>query len=209
MPRQAGDFVQPDGSTSSMLLAGARREDPEAWQRMVRSYGPLVYKWARLRGVQPEDAADVVQDVFISVLSSLGAFRRRGMRGFRSWLWLITRRRVADQVRARKRQLPAGEQTDVRAAIEELPAAASVELTGSASMTGSTSLRKTIRHALAEIRDRFADHTWEAFWRTTVEGETASQAGKHLGMTAGAVRVAKYRVLRLFREQFGDEFRIE
>ena len=52
------------GSTSASLLARVQADDSEAWSRLVRLYGPVVYRWARQAGLQPNDAADVAQAVF-------------------------------------------------------------------------------------------------------------------------------------------------
>ena len=42
--------------------------------------------------------------------------------------------------------------------------------------------------------------TWQAFWRSTVDGESATEIANDLGMTAGAVRQAKLRVMVRLRE---------
>ena len=58
--------------------------------------------------------------------------------------------------------------------------------------------------ALALIRGEFEERTWGAFWRTAVEGRAAKDVGAELGLSAGAVRVAKSRVLHRLREELGD-----
>ena len=50
-------------STSSSLLERARAKDPQAWERLCRVYGPVVYHWARNAGLQDQDAADIGQKV--------------------------------------------------------------------------------------------------------------------------------------------------
>src|SRR5438067_2097666 len=45
----------------SSLLAGLKEQQPEAWQRFLRLYGPLLYSWCRQRWQLPaQDSADVV-----------------------------------------------------------------------------------------------------------------------------------------------------
>jgi RNA polymerase sigma-70 factor (ECF subfamily) len=51
----------------------------------------------------------------------------------------------------------------------------------------------------------FEERTWQAFWRTAVDGRSAADVGAELGMTPGAVRVAKSRVLHRLREELGDQ----
>jgi RNA polymerase sigma-70 factor (ECF subfamily) len=57
------------------------------------------------------------------------------------------------------------------------------------------------RRAIELIRAEFEDRTWRAFWLTAVEGRMAAEVGVELGMAKGAVRQAKYRVLRRLREE--------
>jgi RNA polymerase sigma-70 factor (ECF subfamily) len=54
------------------------------------------------------------------------------------------------------------------------------------------------------IRDEFEEQTWQAFWLTTVEDRSSTDAAVALGMSAGAVRKAKARVLHRLRQEFGD-----
>src|SRR5258708_5412947 len=85
------------GSTSSGLLSKVRACDPQAWERLVATYGPLVYRWCRQAGLQEEDAADVLQETFRSALVGIDGFHKiRPTDSFRAWLRAVTRTRVAD-----------------------------------------------------------------------------------------------------------------
>src|SRR5262245_56116892 len=91
----------PSGSTSASLIARIRQHDPVAWQIVARSYGPLVYGWARQAGLQSSDAADVMQETFRSVAAGIDAFRRKSSGdSFRGWLWTITRNKIRDHFRS-------------------------------------------------------------------------------------------------------------
>ncbi len=73
----------PDGrgepsSISSTLLERVRARRPDAWQRLVDLYGPVVYRWCRQLGVGQADAADVVQDVFAAVAADVSRFAATG-----------------------------------------------------------------------------------------------------------------------------------
>jgi RNA polymerase sigma-70 factor (ECF subfamily) len=61
-----------------------------------------------------------------------------------------------------------------------------------------------LRRALEQIRPTVEPQTWNAFWNTTVLGRTATDVAAELGLTAGAVRQAKSRMLRRLRRQLGD-----
>lgn len=89
--------IQP-GLTSVSLLRRVRRLDADAWVRLSSLYGPVVYGWCRRAGLQDNDAADAVQDVFRSVFQGIGEFRGTDNSptggSFRGWLWTITRNHV-------------------------------------------------------------------------------------------------------------------
>jgi RNA polymerase sigma-70 factor (ECF subfamily) len=64
--------------------------------------------------------------------------------------------------------------------------------------------RTLFRQGLDLIRGEFEDRTWQAFWRTAVDGVAPKDIAAELAMSPGAVRVAKCRVLRRLREELGD-----
>jgi RNA polymerase sigma-70 factor (ECF subfamily) len=60
------------------------------------------------------------------------------------------------------------------------------------------------RRALELVRSEFEERTWQAFWRTVVEGRSPVDLAAELGVSPAAVRMAKSRVLRRLKEEFGD-----
>jgi RNA polymerase sigma-70 factor (ECF subfamily) len=55
--------------------------------------------------------------------------------------------------------------------------------------------------AADQVRTCFQDSTWQAFWQTAVEGRSSKTVAQTLGMTVGAVYIAKSRVLARLRQQ--------
>jgi RNA polymerase sigma-70 factor (ECF subfamily) len=77
--------------TSLTLLARLQREpDPEAWQRLVDIYAPLIGHWLARSALQTADHEDVVQNVLKIVVQKLPDFERRREGSFRTWLRVIT-----------------------------------------------------------------------------------------------------------------------
>lgn len=63
---------------------------------------------------------------------------------------------------------------------------------------------RLLLRALELIRSEFEDKTFEAFRQSAVEGRAADDIAADLGMSPGAVRVAKSRVLRRLRLELGE-----
>lgn len=189
-------------STSSSLIHGLKADDPEAWRRLAKIHGPLVYAWCRQTGLTSADVPDVAQDVFVSVYRSIAGFHRdRPEDTFRGWLWQITRNAVlAHQRRCRHLPVAAGG-TNAQQAIAQTPQPA--DLPEPPSNVGAQSL--VVRRVLNEIRGEFRPTTWQAFWRTAIDQQTATAVGAELGMTPDAVRHAKRRVLTRLREFLAPE----
>ena len=184
---------------SSMLLGDVRQMDPQAWSRLVHTFGPIVYRWCRSSGVSEADTPDLVQEVFASVARGIPSFQRQKDQGsFRSWLATITRNRVRDHFRRQSRRQPAEGGTD---ALERLHQQADhLESTISTEAIANP----LVQRVLEDVRGEFENRTWTAFLRTTVDGEPASQVAEQLEMSVAGVYQAKSRVLRKLRQRLAE-----
>lgn len=179
-------------STSLQLIDRVRARDADAWTRLARLYTPLVYRWGRQCGLQTNDAADVVQDVFIAVASHIESFSLDDPgASFRGWLWTIARNQVRLYYRKRKDRPEATGGTDAHRVLEACPDVVLLDEEPS----GYNSRQGLVHRALELIRQDFQEQTWQAFLRLAVEGQAARDIAADLGMTPAAVRQAKYRVL--------------
>jgi RNA polymerase sigma-70 factor (ECF subfamily) len=74
-------------TTSPSLLERVRRpSDDAAWRQFVDLYTPLLCQWARRAGLQDADIADLVQDVFTTLVRVLPEFEYDSRKSFRAWL---------------------------------------------------------------------------------------------------------------------------
>jgi RNA polymerase sigma-70 factor (ECF subfamily) len=188
-------------ATSPSLLERVKADDAAAWDRLVGLYAPLVYHWCRRYDLPEQEIADVFQDVFHAVATHIADFRRK-MSGdtFRGWLRTITRNKVRDHFRKVGREPGGAGGTEAQLRFAQLPDACS-EADDSDERPADRGL---FGRALELLRGEFEERTWQAFWRTAVEGRAAGEVGLELGMSPGAVRVAKSRVLRRLREELGE-----
>src|SRR5205807_6914197 len=83
-------------------IVGARAGDPDALAVLDRAYGAALYRLAyRLTGT-PQDAEDVVHDVFVGLPEALGRYEERG--SFAGWLKRVTARVALMRLRTRTRR---------------------------------------------------------------------------------------------------------
>src|SRR6185369_14392712 len=88
---------------ASLLVQVRDGTNHAAWQEFIKLYGPVIYGFARKRGLQDADAADLMQDVMRSVSAAIGRLDYdRGQGTFRGWLFTITRNKVFTFLSARR-----------------------------------------------------------------------------------------------------------
>jgi RNA polymerase sigma-70 factor (ECF subfamily) len=203
---KAPDVDPSDGAESSVstsLLGRLQAQEGPAWERLVGLYGPTVRGWCRHLGLAPEDAADVGQEVFHAVAGAIGDFRRdRPGDSFRGWLWTITRHKALDHRRREAGRAKAVGGTTAQEHLAQVPNADGPADSDAAPVSAGTDA--VYRRALELIRSEFAERTWKAFWGVAVDGRPVADVAAEQGMTAGAVYIAKTRVLRRLREEFAD-----
>jgi RNA polymerase sigma-70 factor (ECF subfamily) len=173
--------------------------DTVAWREFVQLYGPVVYRFARNRGLQDADAADLMQDVLRSVARNAHKMEYDPKRGtFRGWLYTVTRNKIYNFLSSQRNRPRGTGDTDAQERLESTPAR---EEDGPDAEWEKEYQRRLTARAMERVKDEFQPATWKAFWETAVEGNSASDVGVGLKMTAGAVYVAKSRVLARLRDE--------
>jgi RNA polymerase sigma-70 factor, ECF subfamily len=176
----------------SLLERLCRPADREAWDQFVDLYTPLLYHWARHRAkLSAQEAADLVQDVFLLLMQKLPKFRYDPHRTFRGWLRTVLLNKWKQNVRRRPLPTVAG--------VAALADVADPEPT---SVLEDDEYRHYVaRRALQMMQAMFKPPTWKACWECVVNGRTVVEVANELGMTPNAVCLAKARVLRRLRQE--------
>jgi RNA polymerase sigma-70 factor (ECF subfamily) len=185
-------MTTPPLTRPSLLVRIRDSGDREAWRRFVEIYAPLVYKFARSRGLQDADAADLTQDVLQAVSGASKRLVYDPRRGtFRAWLYTVARNKLRNFLLARRRRHEADDPQllDAQPAREE------------AEQWEREYEQRLFDWAVEQVRDCFQESTWQAFWMTAVVGRSASDAATELGISVGAVYIAKSRVLARLRDE--------
>lgn len=194
--------MQDSPATRPTLLLRLRdSQDVPAWTDFVQVYAPLIRRYALRHGLQDADADDVTQEVLRCVAEAIGHWDYDPRAGkFRSWLFTIARNQLVNCAQRRRRQPRATGDTGVQELLENLPAAEEED----SAFWDLEYERQLFRWAAEQVRMQFSDPHWQAFWRTAVEQQEASQVAAALRMSVGAVYVAKSRVLAQLRQKIEE-----
>jgi RNA polymerase sigma-70 factor (ECF subfamily) len=196
---------QAPGTRVSLIVRLRDATDEAAWQEFVALYEPLIYRLARRKGLQDADARDLCQEVFRAVARAIERWDP-GQCGFRPWLFCITRNLLVNFLtRPSHRRLGSGA-TSVQDLLESQAAP-----DPSATALFELEYRmRLFRWAAEQVKDEFMPATWRAFWQTAVDACPSAEVAAELGISIGAVYIARSRVLARIKkriEQVGDDTR--
>jgi RNA polymerase sigma-70 factor (ECF subfamily) len=179
-------------TTPISLLDQMRRPDSRAaWEVFARLYTPLLFSWARRLGLQEQDAADLVQDVFALLVQKLPTFEYEPGKSFRAWLRTVTVNRWRDSRRHLAREREHGEALLARQAAG-----------GEEDVFAEREYRqRVVARALELMQTDFQPRTWKAFWEHGACGRPAAEVASELGLTVGAVYAARFRVMDRLRKE--------
>jgi RNA polymerase sigma-70 factor (ECF subfamily) len=182
----------------SLVLRLRNLDDQAAWTEFVAIYQPLVYELARGKGLQDADAQDVCQEVFRAVAGAIERWDPDPAKGrFRAWLFRIARNFLVDYFSAQRRQARGTGTSSVQDLLEARPAPdAQAEAEFAAEFK-----RQAFRWAAEQVKREFTDSTWQAFWETGVKNRPIDQVAKEVGLSTGAVYIARSRVLARLRDR--------
>jgi RNA polymerase sigma-70 factor (ECF subfamily) len=88
------------GASDDKLVARAQAGSNSAWQKLIKRYERRVYNYALRMVGNPDDAMDMMQEVFMGVHRNLPGYRGDG--AFAAWLFRIASFRCTDFLRRRR-----------------------------------------------------------------------------------------------------------
>jgi RNA polymerase sigma-70 factor (ECF subfamily) len=181
-------------STTSATLLERLQGSPDeaAWRRFIHLYTPLLFYWARRCGENDHDAADLVQEVFVTLVQTLPTFRCDPAAGkFRGWLHTL----MLNKLRDRKRRESRLEKAMAHRSHEPEPPDPAAEF------SEAEYRQHLARRALRLMQADFTATTWKACWETVVQDRPPDEVGRELGISENAVYIARCRVLRRLRQE--------
>ena len=156
-----------------------------SWEDVARQYGRKIYNYAyRLTG-NPDDAADLVQEVLLRVRKGLGGYRPGSFEG---WLWRITRNAFIDGVRRRQRRPTSPLPDDDRSTLATSPSPDEV--------LAAVRLSEDVQAAIIKLPMDFR----ECVVLCDVVGLTYEEIAKAVDVLVGTVRSRIHRGRKMLRE---------
>jgi RNA polymerase sigma-70 factor (ECF subfamily) len=169
--------------------------DQEAWAEFVDRYGRQIHAWCRRWGLTEVDAQDVTQTVLLQLASKLQTFSYDPTQRFRAWLKTLTHHAWSDFLAVWRPAVKGSGDSSLHDLLDTVQARD--ELTGRLQATFDQEL---LELAVARVRARVEERTWEAYRLTAQEGLSGAQAAARLGMQVGTVYKAKSKVHAMLQE---------
>ncbi|MBI4659668.1 MAG: sigma-70 family RNA polymerase sigma factor [Verrucomicrobia bacterium] len=198
----------------SLLSRLKNWDDQESWKEFFDAYSRLIYRVATKAGLTDAEAQDVVQETVIVVARKIPDFKYDPALGsFKSWLLLITRRRIEKQFKKRmpvrvglaSRLSGAGEAPDQRAdetkrtaTVERVPDPNSFDLETAWDAEWERNLWDA---ALARVKAQVKPKQFQMFDLYVCKEWPVKEVARALGVSVADVYVIKHRVARLIREE--------
>ena len=182
---------------ASLLFRIRDPKDALAWNEFVRLYAPLLHSYGMKNGLQDADAADLAQESLRNVLRAAPDFVYQPALGsFRGWLFTIARNEIRKFVtRSAQRNRGTGD-SEVREILANHPAR-----DADPGVWDKEYQLNLFHWAAQRVKVEFRDKTWQAFWHTVVENRDIDEVAQELGMTSGAIYIARSRITARIRQE--------
>jgi len=171
---------------ASLLLSLKNRSNAEAWREFHQLYAPLLYGYARARGLPHDDAEEVRDQCLEIVTRKMPTFaydKERG--GFKNWLRRIADYKVVDFFRTRRER---------RADTEKIRSIRDVE-PSPAEIWEQSWRHEHLLYCVEKARAHASETNFRAFQMLVLDNCTVKDVCTNLGLNTNQVYLAKARML--------------
>ena len=179
-------------------------EDHRVWDEFYQTYWRLIFSVANKAGLTREEAFDVVQETILAIARQVkkGQYDPRAG-SFKAWLLQMTRWRILDVFRARKRQPSLADRGDEHSEAADL---AMQQLTHEKDNILEKVWDKEWKDnitaaALERVKSRVSARQYQIFDCYVLKGWGVKKTAEVLGINAAQVYLAKHRVGALVKKE--------
>jgi RNA polymerase sigma-70 factor, ECF subfamily len=193
---------EPPSTQPSLLSAIVDFQNEAAWRRFMATYEEFILSRCMGCGLNATDAEDVKQSVVMALARAMPQFQYNPKQRFRGYLTTVVVNTVK-KLRAKQARQPGSSgsgEAGQKSKIETLPDRDFVE---ELAISLDSRLGRDVRNLsliCERVRAQVKEHTWVAYIETAIECQSAVEVAKRLGVSAGVVYSAKYRVGIMLRE---------
>ena len=198
------EMIQAYAKTRKSLIARLDNwEDQKTWDEFYQTYWRLIYSVAVKAGLRPEEAFDCVQETILSIAKQSKKKLYDPEQGsFKTWLMNMTRWRINDQFRKRKKDtaMTGGEWEDDRktAVIDRVEDPNGDVL----SRLWDVEWKKNIADAaLARVKAQVSPKQYQIFDFYVIRQWDALKVQKKLNVSMAQVYLAKHRVGAVLKKE--------
>lgn len=181
------------GPSDTELVRKVRAGDREAYSRLVDRHAPMIFRLTRRFAVEPPDAEDLAQDIFVKAYKSLDRFKDGT--SFSAWLYTVGINHCRDYAKNIRRSVRPMSRVEGVTYDDEMHQTAEQE----------TKMERTERaEHLQWALDQLAPDYAEAFLMKYEEGLRYRDMASMLDTTVGALKVRVHRARKQLRNILGD-----
>jgi RNA polymerase sigma factor (sigma-70 family) len=175
------------------IFMAARAGAEWAWSELYRSLAGQVTGYLAARGArEPED---LTSEVFLQVARSIGRFEG-DLASFRSWVFVITHRRLLDE-RRKKGRRPMEVGLD---RVTELARGGDVE---------AEAVGNLVTAEIAELLAALTDGQRDVLALRVIAGLTLAETAQVVGKRVGAVKALQRRAIEALQDHLGESASIQ
>jgi RNA polymerase sigma-70 factor (ECF subfamily) len=198
----------------SLLTRLKNWDDSQSWTEFFNTYAQLIYRTASKAGLTDAEAQDVVQETIIVVARKIPGFKYDPALGsFKSWLLLITRRRIEKQL---KKRVPArvggssasggtrdphSDETTRTTTTERVPDPKGIDLEAVWAAEWEKHLWQA---AIARVKSQVKPKQFQMFDLYVLKEWPAIEVARALGVSVTHLYVNKHRIAGLLKKEMKE-----
>jgi RNA polymerase sigma factor (sigma-70 family) len=188
--------------TRQSLLSRLRNAgDDQGWREFFETYWKLIYSFAIRKGLNEQEAQEVVQETCIAVAKTMPEFDYNPARcSFKSWLRHLAEKKIADQFRKRERAgvLVSADDTAFLHLVEASPSAESI---APDSQWDEEWQKHLLAVALERVKTQVSPRQFKLFHHHAVQGQSVKDTARAFGVSLMQVYLARHRVGKLVQRE--------